>query len=164
MADYRAAGIEGLVVKGAASRYEPLQRRWVKVKSRETTEVVIGAVIGPITLPTAIVAGHYQDGVLRMVGRSASLTTAQSRSLAAVLTPARTDHPWPDTVAANRFGGGRDRLPITRVDPLVVAEVTADAARHAGVWRHSLRFIRHRPDLAVGSLPTLAPDETVGTA
>ena len=51
MAGYRAAGIEGLVIKGAGTRYEPGARRWSKYKSRETTEVIIGAVTGPITAP-----------------------------------------------------------------------------------------------------------------
>jgi len=148
--------IEGLVVKGAASRYEPGVRRWVKVKSRETTEVVVGAVIGTLTAPTAIVAGLYQqDGTLRMVGRSTSLTRAQSHAVAAVLTAATGDHPWPDTMAATRFGSGRDRVVLTRVEPVVVVEVAADNARQRGVWRHSLRVIRLRSDLTVADVPTI---------
>jgi hypothetical protein len=48
-------------------------------------------------MPTAIVAGLYQDdGTLRMVGRSTSLTRAQSHALAAALTAADEHHPWPD--------------------------------------------------------------------
>ncbi len=156
MTQYRPAGIEGLVVKGADTRYEPGARRWVKVKSRETTEVVIGAVIGTLTAPTAIVAGLYQqDGTLRMVGRSASLTRAQSHAVAAVLTAATEEHPWPDTMAATRFGSGRDRLVLTRVEPVVVVEVAADAARQHGVWRHSLRVIRLRSDLTMDDLPAI---------
>ena len=144
------------MVKGAASRYEPGVRRWVKVKSRETTEVVIGAVIGTLTAPTAIVAGLYQqDGTLRMVGRSTSLTRAQSHAVAVVLTAATEDHPWPDTMAATRFGSGRDRVVLTRVEPVVVVEVAADNARQRGVWRHSLRVIRLRSDLTVNDVPTI---------
>ena len=74
MRDFRPAGIEGLVVKGAATRYVPGQRGWVKVRSRETAEVIVGAVIGPLEAPEAIVAGRFRDGVLRMVGRSSALT------------------------------------------------------------------------------------------
>ena len=48
----------------------------------------MGAVIGPLEAPEAIVAGRYRDGVLRMVGRSSALTAAQSRSLARALTAA----------------------------------------------------------------------------
>lgn len=48
-------------------------------------------------MPTASVAGLYQDdGTLRMVGRSTSLTSAQSHDLATVLTSADEHHPWPD--------------------------------------------------------------------
>ena len=125
--------------------------------------MVIGAVIGTLTAPTAIVAGLYQqDGTLRMVGRSTSLTQAQSRGLAAVLIAATGDHPWPDTMAATRFGSGRDRIQLTKVEPIVVVEVVADNARQHGVWRHSLRVIRLRSDLTVDDLPAI--DEHVDTA
>lgn len=156
MVQYRPAGVEGLVVKGAGTPYEPGRRRWVKVKSRETTEVVVGAVVGPLTAPTALIAGLYQaDGRLRMVGRSAVLTRGQAHTLAGVLTAARADHPWPDSIAANLFGSGRDRFTLTRVEPIVVVEVAADAARQHGVWRHALRVLRIRADLTVADLPVL---------
>ena len=44
--DFRAAGVEGLVAKGAGTRYAPGRREWLKVKSWETTEVIAGGVIG----------------------------------------------------------------------------------------------------------------------
>ena len=117
----------------------------------------MGAVIGQITRPEAIVAGLYRSGTLRMVGRSGPLRSAQSLSLANVLTPAGPDHPWPGSIAANRFGPGREQVALTKVDPKIVAEVSADAAQHGGVWRHPLRFVRHRPDLGPADLPEL-PD------
>ena len=46
--DFRPAGVEGLVAKGAGTRYAPGRREWLKVKSWETTEVLAGGVIGPI--------------------------------------------------------------------------------------------------------------------
>jgi hypothetical protein len=128
-----------------------------KYRLRETTEVLVGAVIGPITRPEAFVAGLYQAGILRMVGRTVALKSAQSLSLAEVLVPAGADHPWPESIAANRFGPGRDRVALTRVDPTVVAEISADAAQQGGVWRHPLRFVRRRPDLDPADLPEL-PD------
>jgi len=33
LTEYRQTGIEGLVIKGAGTRYEPNQRRWIKVNS-----------------------------------------------------------------------------------------------------------------------------------
>jgi hypothetical protein len=74
-----------------------------KVRSRDTLELVLGAVIGSISRPESVVAGVARDGVLVIAGRSVPLTASQSASLAPVLTPAGTDHPWPDTIVANRL-------------------------------------------------------------
>lgn len=38
-------------------------------------------------------------------------------------------------------------MALTRVEPLVVAEISADTALHAGFFRHPVRYLRHRPDL-----------------
>jgi len=132
-------------------------RGWSKVKHRTTEEAVIGAVIGPVTRPDSIVVGRCTpDGVLVIVGRSVPLSPTQSRSLAAVLEPAGPEHPWPDTVLSSRFGNGRDRVVLTKVKPTVVAEISADTARQAGVYRHGVRFLRHRPELQADDLPRLA--------
>ena len=151
--DFRPAGVEGLVAKGAGTRYAPGRREWLKVKSWETTEVLAGGVIGPIERPSQLVAGRYRDGELVVVGRTSPLSPRQSADLAAALRPADDDHPWPDRIGTGRFGGGKLSVPLTRVDPSVVVEVSADAALHAGVFRHPLRFVRVRPDLEPGDLP-----------
>ena len=154
-ADFRPAGVEGLVAKGAGTRYAPGRREWLKVKSWETTEVLAGGVIGTIDRPSQLVAGRYRDGELVVVGRTSPLSPAQSAELAAVLAPAGSDHPWPDRIGTGRFGGGRLSVPLTRVVPDVVVEVSADAALQAGVFRHPLRYVRVRPDLRPGDLPSL---------
>ncbi|MCF6736667.1 ATP-dependent DNA ligase [Blastococcus sp. KM273129] len=151
--DFRPAGVEGLVVKGAASRYAPGRREWLKVKSWETTEVLAGGVIGDLDRPGQLVAGRYRGGELVVVGRSSPLSPAQSAELAAVLRPAGPDHPWPERVGTGRFGGGRLAVPLTRVEPTAVVEVSADAALQAGVFRHPLRFVRVRPDLRPEDVP-----------
>jgi ATP-dependent DNA ligase len=151
--DFRPAGVEGLVAKGAGSRYAPGRREWLKVKSWETTEVLAGGVIGPMGAPSQLVAARYRDGELVVVGRTSPLSPRQSAELAAVLTPAAADHPWPDRIGTGRFGGGRLSVPLTRVDPGVVVEVSADAALQAGVFRHPLRFVRVRSDLRPEDLP-----------
>ncbi|RFU20218.1 ATP-dependent DNA ligase [Geodermatophilus marinus] len=152
-AEWRAAGVEGVVAKGAGTRYAPGRREWLKVKSWETTEVLAGAVIGPLDRPSQLVAGRVRAGELVVVGRTGPLSPAQSAELAAVLRPAREDHPWPDRIGTGRFGGGRLAIPITRVAPGVVVEVSADAALQAGVFRHPLRFVRVRPDLHPEDVP-----------
>ncbi|MBC9822853.1 ATP-dependent DNA ligase [Terrabacter sp. MAHUQ-38] len=155
MADYRPAGIEGVVVKAAAGAYVPGRRDWIKVKTRETVEAIIGAVTGPLERPDTVVVGQVRDGVLVIVGKSVPLSPRQAASLAAVLTPAGLDHPWPDEISSTRFGSSRDKVALTKVEPVVVAEVSADAALQAGAFRHPVRFIRHRPDLGPEDL---APD------
>jgi ATP-dependent DNA ligase len=150
--DYRQAGVEGLVVKAAAGRYLPARREWLKVKSWKTTEVVVGGVIGPMERPSQLVAGRYRDGELVVVGRTSPLLPRQATELAALLTPAAADHPWPDRIGTGRFGGGRLSVALTKVDPSLVVEISADAALHAGVFRHPLRYVRSRPDLRPGDL------------
>jgi ATP-dependent DNA ligase len=151
--DYRPAGVEGLVAKGAGTRYAPGRRDWLKVKSWETTEVLAGGVIGPIERPSQLVVGRYRDGELVVVGRTSPLSPQQAEELAAVLTPAGPGHPWPERIGTGAFGGGRLSVALTRVEPSIVVEVSADAALQAGVFRHPLRFLRIRPDLHPGDLP-----------
>ncbi len=153
--DYRPAGVEGLVAKGAGTRYSPGRREWLKVKSWESTEVVAGGVIGSLARPSQLVVGRHRDGELVVVGRTSPLSPRQSEELAAVLRPAEGDHPWPDRIGTGRFGGGRLSVPLTPVRPEVVVEVSADAALQAGVFRHPLRFLRVRSDLRVADLPPL---------
>jgi ATP-dependent DNA ligase len=144
--DYRAAGIEGLVVKSAHGRYSAGRGDWIKVRNRQTREVIVGAVTGPITQPTAVIAAVLRDGELVVVGRTAPLSAAQSRDLAAHLSPAGADHPWPDEIGSGVFGY-RQRVLITKVSPVLVLEVAADPALHAGGYRHLLRYVRLRADM-----------------
>ncbi|SHH10920.1 ATP-dependent DNA ligase [Geodermatophilus nigrescens] len=152
-ADLRPLGVEGVVAKGAATRYAGGRREWLKVKTWDTTEVVAGGVIGTLDGPGQLVAGRYRDGELVVVGRTGPLTPAQSAELAAVLTPAGEDHPWPERIGTGRFGGGRLSVALTRVEPTAVVEVSADAALTAGVFRHPLRFVRVRRDLRPEDVP-----------
>ncbi|MEV0287944.1 ATP-dependent DNA ligase [Kribbella sp. NPDC050820] len=151
-----AMGIEGLVAKGAATRYTPGRRdAWAKIKHRETREVLVGGVLGPITRPEVVIAGLYRDGELVIVGRTVPLSWAQSEQLAAVLSPAGPDHPWPDEISSQRWGGRDSKKPLTKVDPTVVVEVSADAATQAGQARHSMRYVRIRADLTPADLEPL---------
>jgi ATP-dependent DNA ligase len=145
--ELRPLGVEGLVVKGEASSYRPGKRDWIKVKSRQTTEVIVGAVIGPIDAPQAVVAGLWRDDHFIIVGRTTTLTPRQAHALGALLKSAGRKHPWPDTIAAGHFGSS-DKVSLTKVKPTLVVEVAADAALHAeGRYRHPLRYLRPRPEL-----------------
>jgi ATP-dependent DNA ligase len=147
MQDMRTSGVEGIVVKGAASRYRPGRRDWVKVKPREAAAVVVGAVIGPRGRPTHLVVGAYRDGQLIVTGRSSVLSEPASRRLAELLTPAPADHPWPNRLSSGGFGQS-GKVDITKVAPNLVVEVSADPARSSdGRFRHSVRYLRPRLDL-----------------
>ena len=142
-----AMGVEGLVAKGKASRYEPGRRGWLKVRHRDTVEVIVGGVLGPIQRPEVVVVGRYRGRDLVQVGRTVPLSAVQSADLGAVLQPAAADHPWPDEIGVGRWSKTGATVPLTKVAPTVVVEVAADAARQAGQWRHGLRLLRRRPDL-----------------
>lgn len=145
-----ATGVEGIVAKRLSSRYLAGDRAaWVKVKRRSLVDGIVGAVVGPVSWPEAVVVGRYTaEGVLRIVGRSTALASRQAQELAGLLTevPA-ADHPWPVEISGGHFGGGP--VAITHVNPVLVVEVAADTALQAGRHRHALRVVRLRIDLAV---------------
>lgn len=144
-----ATGIEGLIIKGAAQKYEGGQRQWLKVRHRDVLDVVCAAVIGSRSQPTAIVAGLPIAGLLRIVGRSSVLSTKAARELARYLRPPAKAHPWPEEIsegALDRFSKDKGPITLTLVEPIVV-EVSADVAYSGKSFRHSLRYLRARPEL-----------------
>ncbi|RJL26517.1 ATP-dependent DNA ligase [Bailinhaonella thermotolerans] len=151
------AGIEGLVIKPARSRYEPGARGWWKLKHRSTTEALVGGVTGSLERPAELLLGRYDDeGVLHVAGRTTRLADGAARQVAPLLAPAGPDHPWPERLppgwTSGRYGS-RDPLEYTRVRPDVVAEVAVDVAAERGRWRHAVRFIRVRQDLSPSDVP-----------
>ncbi|BCW86647.1 putative DNA ligase LigC (plasmid) [Arthrobacter sp. NicSoilE8] len=146
--DLSATGVEGLVFKGASQPYEG-SRSWLKLKSKNTFDVVCAAVIGPITMPQAIIAGLPVDGQLAIVGRSTVLSTRRARELGGQLRPARPGHPWPEEISEgslNRFAKDKGPVHLTLVEPVVV-EISADVAWTGKSFRHPLSYHRARPEL-----------------
>ena len=65
-------GIEGIVSKRLHSRYGG-RGAWSKTKFRETLEGIIGATIGPLNRPEALIIGRHSDGgELVVLGRTTS--------------------------------------------------------------------------------------------
>lgn len=126
----------------------------MKVKHRSQVDGIVGAVIGSVRRPEAIVVGRYTaEGVLRIVGRSTALTSQQAKELAAALTEVPgSGHPWPAEIGGGHFGGGK--VAITHVVPNLVVEVAADTAMQAGRHRHQIRLMRLRPDLLPSDIAT----------
>lgn len=88
------------------------------------------------------------------VGRTAPLKAASSKSLGRLLSPPRTDHPWPTEVrstAIDRFNSAEPTTQLTLVEPIVVG-VSADTALSGHSFRHPLRFLRARPEVNVNAV------------
>ncbi|MGW9370302.1 hypothetical protein ACWGVR_09820 [Streptomyces xanthophaeus] len=124
--------------------------RRTKIRRRDTTEAVVGAVTGTLARPQLLVLGrHDQAGGLRAVGRTVPLRPDQARHVAEHLVAADGGHPWTGVKFAASWGS-RDVL----VRPDLVAEVSPDrAVDRGGVFRHPLRFKRLRLDTTVEDVP-----------
>ncbi|MGW5363006.1 ATP-dependent DNA ligase [Actinopolymorpha pittospori] len=137
-------GVEGVVIKPSTSRYEPGRRLWLKLKTRATTEAIIGGVTGELTRPHGLILGRIdsETGRLRVVGTTTRLTDRAAADIAPHLLPAPADHPWPPELAITWRSG---TTPYVRVEPTVVVEISADIATDRGRrWRHAVRYLRLR--------------------
>jgi ATP-dependent DNA ligase len=151
-------GIEGLLLKDTGRRYLPGARGWRKYRVRHTAEAVVGAVTGSVGRPRSVLLGRPgADGRLRYVGRSGPLGPEAVQGLAAVLRPAGPGHPWEGRQFSAGWGS-RGLLVVELAEPDVVAEVSADVSlTSGGQWRHQVRYVRLRPDLAPGDVPGTGP-------
>ncbi|HEY8281728.1 MAG TPA: non-homologous end-joining DNA ligase [Leifsonia sp.] len=148
MRDLAPAGIEGVVAKGADQPYLGGRRDWVKVRHRDTFELVAGAVTGSLSDPGELILGRYIDGELRIVGRTTPVKPGAVAALRRQLRPPQAGHPWPDVIhstAYDRFNKKHDTA-ITLIDPIVV-EVSADTSLAGDSLRHPARYLRTRPEL-----------------
>ncbi|MFF8271393.1 ATP-dependent DNA ligase [Streptomyces sp. NPDC016562] len=77
------SGVEGILIKPLTSRYHPSYRGWTKIRRRDTTEAVIGAITGTLARPQLLVLGrHDASGGLRAVGRPVPLRPDAARQVA----------------------------------------------------------------------------------
>jgi ATP-dependent DNA ligase len=162
MREWAHAGVEGLVVKGLATTYQPGRRGWAKLRTRITTEAIVGGVTGSLADPETLLLGRLDaTGRLRYVGRTRPLPAGARGQLAGQLVPARParagglDHPWPEPLPAAWTGQLTDPrpLPYLQAQPDAVVEVEVDIAFEHGRWRHPVRFVRYRPDLSSRDVP-----------
>ena len=147
---HRDLGLEGVVAKRLDHSYRPHRLRWTKTRATHTTEAIVGAVIGPITQPHALILGrHDRSGRLRIIGRTHRLGASAAAALGTQLTPPRAIHPWPAVMPGGRIGlpGATDDVAHTPVQPSLVVEIDVDTAVDRGRARHGVRYRRIRPDL-----------------
>ncbi|MFK0050435.1 ATP-dependent DNA ligase [Streptomyces sp. NPDC090741] len=150
------SGVEGIVLKKLNQRYRPgsRDRAWTKIRRRDTTEAIIGAITGTLARPQLLVLGRRDaTGRLRPVGRTVPLRLDAARELAEHLASAGPGHPWTGARFSSAWGT-RDVLDTTLVRPDLVAEFSADTSiDRGGVYRHPIRYVRLRLDAAVDDVP-----------
>lgn len=145
-------GYEGIVWKSPQDPYRPGARAWHRYKVHATTEAVIGAVTGRITQPQSLFLGRLdRDGQLRYVGRSTMLGSAKAAEVGAVLSPAAS-HPWTGRRFSAAWRSSATVSPVL-VEPRIVAEISVDAAKDRGVYRHQVKFVRVRAELQPEQAP-----------
>ncbi|MFE5560255.1 ATP-dependent DNA ligase [Streptomyces sp. NPDC056544] len=102
------SGVEGILIKGMNQRYLPNHRGWTKIRRRDTTEAVLGAITGTLIRPQLLVLGRYDGaGRLRAVGRTVPLRPEQARQISEHLAPADAGHPWEGVRFASSWGTPR---------------------------------------------------------
>jgi ATP-dependent DNA ligase len=154
MLNHGEAGIEGVVAKRLDQSYRTSGGTWQKIRTRRTAEAIVGGVLGTLDNPGGLVLGLPEpSGQLRIAGRTGQLAPKHRREVLAALRPCAGAHPWPDAIPSSRFGQ-RPSQPVeyTRVTPTVVVELAVDTSFDDDRWRHAVRFLRVRHDLAVGDL------------
>ena len=145
---FNAPGIEGVVAKRETLPYRSGQRAMVKVRRWRSVDCVIGGYVPDRSgLPAALVLGLYDRcGVLHHIGNTSVLPAAQREDAASKLRMHRGKPSFIDgrMPGHGRWPGQRD-LVWRPVAPLLACEV-AGGNIDGGRFRHSLRFLRWRPD------------------
>ena len=148
---FEGAGLDGVVAKPQHGLYQPGKRAMIKVKHARTAEAVLvgyrvhksGQGVGSLLL------GLYTDeGDLVNVGGIAAFTNARRLELVDELEPlVRRDADGNIEEAAtdrSRFSGSKD-VSFVPLRPERVVEVAFDQLEGMR-FRHSVRFLRWRPD------------------
>jgi len=160
---FEGAGLDGVMAKPAAGRYEPGKRVMFKIKHARTADCVVagfrwhkdgeGRRVGSLLL------GLFDDGNrLHHVGVASAFSTRTREDLVALLEPLRRnamkDHPWKEWAAqdgSTRMPGGQSRwsagkdLSWEPIRVALVCEVKYDHMQ-GDRFRHAAIFQRWRPD------------------
>jgi ATP-dependent DNA ligase len=154
---FAGAGIEGVVAKPLSGPYRRGQASgWIKTRHLITTEAVIGGIAGSRQRPHALVLAAHQPGTgdrWRLVGVTSPITTALQAELAPQLAFAgRAPARLPGIVTGLPGSDDREYWPVR---PNLVVEVATDGVAEHGRWRHPVRALRLRHDLAPADLATV---------
>ena len=160
---FEGAGLDGVIAKPAAGRYEPGKRVMIKIKHIRTADCVVAGFRWHRAAPGAVgslLLGLYdQTHQLHHVGVTSSFTMEKRRALAKELEPLRKhaldDHPWrnwanPEETGA-KMPGGQSRWSAGKDlswEPLRIERVCEVKYDHlqGPRFRHAAIFLRWRPD------------------
>jgi ATP-dependent DNA ligase len=163
---FEGAGLDGVIAKPLAGRYQPGKRFMLKIKHVRSADCVVAGFrwhkSGRDAIGSLLLGLYDERGVLQHVGITSSFTMKQRRALVAELEPLREnaldDHPWQDWAGQgnqermpgmqSRWSGGKDLswepLRIERVCEVKYDHMQGDRFRHAAT------FLRWRPDKRPG--------------
>src|SRR4051812_20029061 len=160
---FEGAGLDGVMAKAAAGRYEPGKRAMFKIKHARTADCVVAGFRwhkdGEGTRVGSLLLGLYDDrGTLHHVGVASAFSMKARAELVRCLAPLREnamrDHPWKAWAqqdGATRMPGGQSRwsagkdLSWEPVRVELVCEVTYDHMQ-GDRFRHAAIFQRWRGD------------------
>ena len=162
---FEGAGLDGLIAKPLAGRYEPNKRSQFKLKHTRTVDVAVagyrvhadGQGVGSL-----VVGLHDDEGRLHHCGVTTSFTAQRRRELIEELAPHvlanPSEHPWSQWMdpaahaegavmpgTPNRWSGQRGQQPWVPLRLGLVAEVKYEAMLN-GRFRGTTRLVRWRPD------------------
>ncbi|WP_207124767.1 ATP-dependent DNA ligase [Actinocatenispora comari] len=159
---FEGAGLDGVVAKPLAGRYEPDKRTMFKIKHERTADCVVAGYrlhkSGPDRIGSLLLGLYDDAGELASVGVIGAFPMARRAELFTELQPLVTDfddHPWawakqeegtrtPRNAEGSRWSGGKD-LTFVPLRPERVVEVRYEHME--GVrFRHTAQFVRWRPD------------------
>ena len=179
---FEGAGLDGVMAKGEAGKYEPNKRVMLKVKHERDCDCVVAGFRwhknSEHTRVGSLLLGLYNDvGHLEHVGVCASFTDAKRQELVTFLAPYRDraleNHPWKawaeHEAAEGRKPGGMSRwsqgkdVSWEALRPELVVEVAFDHMQGRR-FRHTAQFRRWRidkppADCTFDQLEVVAPQE-----
>ena len=176
--DFRGGGLDGVVAKPLAGRYEGAKRTMLKVKHERTADcVVAGArLAGPGEVSSLMLGLYDAGGALEHVGVVGSLGKTARADLARELAPlvvGLQGHPWERGFLLGGGAMGRLKGAAGRWEPGMTMDwVPLDAQRVCEVaytqvdgrrLRHPAKLVRWRPDREPSSCRIEQLDEPLTT-
>jgi ATP-dependent DNA ligase len=164
LAEFEGAGLDGVIAKPAAGRYQPGKRSMLKIKHVRTADCVVAGFRWYKNTDDAVgslLLGLYdQSGTLQHVGVTSAFTMATRKQLVKELAPLRENalqgHPWRDwaemdAATLSRMPGARSRWSAGKDlswEPLRVERVVEVKYDHmqGNRFRHAAVFLRWRLD------------------